>query len=157
MLTKTMVLTSLVGALVASPTFAQERWETFENRLTERQGAFMCSEFDTSTGAFFCMELACEPGGDLTLELARDGGTVEPIVEAAFTINGVSMGSFEFEQINPTGYTAYTSRAAAQDANLRRWLSAGRSVEVTVGKEVQELTLSGSSAALSFVFEVCAV
>lgn len=149
--------TVVLTALSATPLVAQDRWETFQNRLTERQGAFMCSEFDADTGAFFCMELACDLGGDLTLELARDGGTVEPIVEAAFTINGVSMGSFEFEQVNPTGYTAYTSRTAAQDQTLRYWLSAGRSVEVTVGKEVQELSLAGSSDALREVLAVCPV
>lgn len=149
------VLTAILSIFAAAPVAAQERWETFENQLTDRQGAFMCSEFDTQTGAFFCLELACEAGEALTLELSRDGGAMNDSLDAAFSVNGVTVGTFSFQQSDPVGYARYASEVAAADETLRYWLSAGRSAQIMIGSEVQELSLSGSSAALSHVLSVC--
>lgn len=149
------VLTAILSMLAAAPVAAQESWETFQNQLTDRQGAFMCSEFDTQTGMFFCLELACEADGALTMELSRDGGAMNDTLDAVFAVNGVTVGTFSFQQSAPVGYARYASEVAAADETLRYWLSAGRSAQIVIGTEVQELSLTGSSAALSHVFDVC--
>ncbi len=152
---KTLMIAALMSAVVAPPAVAQDRWATFDNGVTARQGAFICSEMNQETGEFFCMELACEAGAPLAVELSHDGSRLEDVMQAQFTVNGIDLGSHEFQQSKPNGYAQYASQTAAQDEQLRYWLRNGRSAEIAIGDDVEVMSLAGSSVALAQIFAAC--
>lgn len=148
---------AILGLFAATPLMSQERWETFHNSMTARQGAFMCSVFDEGTGDFFCLELACEPGGPLAMELSRDGAGLPDQIEASFSVNGVMLSSYPFDQQVESGFSVYRSEAAAADTTLRYWLAQGSNAQVAIGNDIQLISLRGSSAALNNVLTACSV
>lgn len=154
---KTAFSLVLMSTMFASTAHAQERWETFVNEVTARQGAFVCSEMNETTGDFFCVELACAPDAPLMIEISQDGSGLAATLEAHFRVNGVDLGSHAFEQSHPGGLAHYQSRTAAQDDTLRYWLSAGRTAEIVIGDDVRPVTLTGSSAAMRQVLNACHV
>lgn len=146
-----------LGATLASPVWAQDRWETFVNEVTARQGAFVCADVDEATGDFFCVELACEAGAPLMVEISYAGSRFSETIEARFRVNGVERGVHAFEQGMSGGYAHFQSVSAAQDDTLRYWLRNGRTAEIVIGDNVQPVTLSGSAAAMNQVLHACSV
>ena len=154
---KAVTAAAALCATFATPAGAQERWETFVNDVTARQGAYICSEMDETTGDFFCVELACEAGAPLMVEISHAGSRLEETFEARFRVNGVDLGAHAFEQSAPGGYAHFQSLTAAQDDTLRYWLSAGRTAEIVIGNDVQPVTLAGSSVAMRQVLNACPI
>ncbi|WP_425051290.1 hypothetical protein [Psychromarinibacter sp. S121] len=143
-----------------------EGWETFSHDLGK--GAAVCPYDDADTGAFFCFAVACLPeGGNPLIRVALGGQDMaQPDVPLSVQVDGKMVSHLFLSRLPNDGPDEdmadfATPFDAARDEAMIAALMAGSRARLIFGTGlaavIQEISLSGSHAALDEVSAMCGV
>ena len=157
---------SVTAVSIAAPAVAETGWRTFGAAFGDPRGGYVagagaCAFEDRVTGQFLCMQVSCRANQGLAFGLGFSGGTAPDTIPATLLVDNRQVASFTLKRIGGTvdqyDYEAPYDFSAHSDVVTQ--LKAGNRARMEFSgwsaPRVAEVSLAGSSKAISAVIESC--